>query len=386
MKKYGIIIFMLSLLPISMVAQDELYKQDDKVINDVAEKAMKGRVPKDDPRIKDLYKEIIRNAFISYWSCADCQSPLSADSLNRLSEEIKQLKDREKSLEKVLEKNAGVKNNKDSLLLQKIEAFKQRKQNASDAIAQINESIREIDNELTSLAPIVEKIEKSQQMLEDKKREIETMAGDISKLVGKCHERSLLDVQLVEEMESTLKSFDGAKTMMERVDPDLSSKVLGHIQTIKNYLDLSGSLKNSISQMGKKFDKTKNLEFVNTINQLKGNLQLSESQKSDCDRIVAALTNQEEAYSYFKGLLEWVKDFKTIPDESSRKGCLEDLERKLKEEESLRLRFSDYYSNFKYIIYGKEGKGGLLPDMSTKGFSKSDSGLIQYINEKIKQL
>lgn len=382
MKKFGLIIGLFSFLPCQLMAQEELYIQNDDVVAQLSKKAAMSRAKKDQVK-QDIYVDAIKAAFHEYWTTTDCKSSIAADSLDRVELAIKQLKEDKTELTASIKNlQAQVKENKK--FIQKLEeiALKRSKVlNLRHDIDSIDGLIAQLDEEAKKIEPQIKKIEKAEETMESKREDVKNVEKEVKEIKDLCGDASLLDANMKKKAVDVLQSFRGKKRLMQNISEDTEKKTSERADYISRYISLSDALQKGIIQMGASFNAKQNQEIIVSISDLMSQMgELSDVQKKECNEVVGSLREQEKSYTALISFLDSiVNNNGVISDEDMRADVKNDIEKELKKDNSS-LKFCKYYTKFQVVL------NQLISDMTKNSptlslnTTKTEEGLKRYIN------
>lgn len=201
MKKFGLIIGLFTFLPCQLMAQEELYIQNDDVVALLSKKAAQSRAKKDQVK-QDIYVDAIKAAFHEYWTTTDCKSSITADSLDRVELAIKQLKENKTELTTSI-KNLQAQAKENKKFSQKLDQINQKRSEAvklKHDIDSIDGLIAQLDEEARKIEPQLKKIEKAEGTMESKREDVRKIEKELKEIKDLCEDASLLDANVKKKL------------------------------------------------------------------------------------------------------------------------------------------------------------------------------------------
>lgn len=382
MKKFGLIIGLFTFLPCQLMAQEELYIQNDDVVALLSKKAAQSRAKKDQVK-QDIYVDAIKAAFHEYWTTTDCKSSITADSLDRVELAIKQLKENKTELTTSI-KNLQAQAKENKKFSQKLDQINQKRSEAvklKHDIDSIDGLIAQLDEEARKIEPKLKKIEKAEGTMESKREDVRKIEKELKEIKDLCEDASLLDANVKKKALGAIQSFREKRRLMQNISEDTERKASERADYINRYISLSDALQKGIVQMGNSFSAKQNQEIIVSISGLMSQMgELSDVQKKECNEVVASLREQEKTYTALISFLDSiVNNNGVISDEDMRADVKNDIEKELKKENSS-LKFCKYYTKFQVVL------NQLISDMTKNSptlslnTTKTEEGLKRYIN------
>lgn len=382
MKKFGLIIGLFTFLPYQLMAQEELYIQNDDVVALLSKKAAQSRAKKDQVK-QDIYVDAIKAAFHEYWTTTDCKSSIAADSLDRVELAIKHLKENKTELTASI-KNLQAQAKENKKFSQKLDQINQKRSevlNLRHDIDSIDGLIAQLDEEAKKIEPQLKKIEKAEGTMESKREDVRKIEKELKEIKDLCEDASLLDANMKKKAVDALQSFREKRRLMQNISEDTEKKTSERADHINRYISLSDSLQKGIVQMGNSFSAKQNQEIIVSISDLMSQMgELSDVQKKECNEVVGSLREQEKSYTALISFLDSiVNNNGVISDEDMRADVKNDIEKELKKDNSS-LKFCKYYTKFQEVL------NQLISDMTKNSptlslnTTKTEEGLKRYIN------
>ena len=382
MKKFGLIIGLFTFLPCQLMAQEDLYIQNDEVVVQLSKKAAQSRAKKDQVK-QDIFVDAIKAAFNEYWATTECRSTIALDSLDRVEMAIKQLKEDKTELTASI-KQLQVQVKENTKFIQKLEQIDQKRSETVKLrhdIDSIDGLIAQLDEEAKKIEPQLKKIEKAEVKMEAKREEVKKIEKELKEIKDQCEDASLLDANMKKKAVDALQFFRGKRRLMQNISEDAEKKTSERADYINSYISLSDALQKGIAQMGTSFSAKQNQEIIDSISGLRSQIEkLSAVQEKECNEVLASLREQEKTYIALTDFLDSiVNNNGVISDEDMRAAVKNDIEKELKKDNSS-LKFSKYYTKFQEVL------NQLISDMSKNSptlslnTTKTEEGLKRYIN------
>ena len=382
MKKFGLIIGLFTFLPCQIMAQEDLYIQNDEVVVQLSKKAAQSRAKKDQIK-QDIYVDAIKAAFQEYWTTIECRSTIALDSLDRVEMAIKQLKEDKTELTSSI-KNLQAQLKENKRFIQKLEQIEQKRSevvNLRHDIDSIDGLIVQLDEEAKRIEPQLKKIEKAEETMESKREDVRKIEKELKEIKYLCENASLLDDNMKKKAVDALQSFREKRRLMQNISEDTEKKSSERADYINHYISLSDALQKGIAQMGNAFSTKQNQESIVSINGLRSQIEkLSAVQEKECNEVEGSLREQDKSYTALTDFLDSiVNNNGVISDEDMRAAVKNDIEKELKKDNSS-LKFSKYYTKFQEVL------NQLISDMSKNSptlslnKTKTEEGLKRYIN------
>jgi len=378
MEKLGIILAFFT-LPNCLCAQEILCAKDqealDKAISTAVQKRAKDQVA------QDFYTGVITSAFEEYLNNKNCLSSFRTNTQNDLRESIADLKKQKKELAKQqenLQKTSKQDAGESARKKEELRQLKEDKKNIEQSIENIQREIDEANKSLAELEPTMKMIEKSENKINDLKEGFKAVAQKLSELKT---DGSLLNNDAYWNKVSTaLETFNGKRSSMRNVEPDLEEESSKQAALLSDYKNLVDILQQSITQMGKKFDSKKNIELASAINKCKANITLTTQQEEECKTVSTALEKQGETYQYVRNLLKAIIDSKDGFGVLSDKEMMDEFkrwkEKKLKNDQYTTRYQNRYYKTINVV----------LEKLNSLGYTSTQQALTNQINNLIGEL